>query len=133
MQKAREKIRPPKGGQNLVKVLAICHLRLKEVKLPESLTTIGELAFGDCIGLTSIKIPAGVEEVKEGWSNGGNRGPFYNCKNIKSAVLEKGMERIENRLLQDCTGLESVEIPEGIKEIGNYAFLNCSSLKVSGR
>ena len=26
MQKAREKIRPPKGGQNLVKVLAICHL-----------------------------------------------------------------------------------------------------------
>lgn len=27
MQKAREKIRPPKGGQNLVKVLAICHLR----------------------------------------------------------------------------------------------------------
>ena len=102
---------------------------LKEVKLPESLTTIGELAFGDCIGLTSIKIPAGVEEVKEGWSNGGNRGPFYNCKNIKSAVLEKGMERIENRLLQDCTGLESVEIPEGIKEIGNCAFLNCSGLK----
>lgn len=28
MQKAREKIRPPKGGQNLVKVLAICHLQL---------------------------------------------------------------------------------------------------------
>ena len=26
MQKAREKIRPPKGGQNLVKVLAIYHL-----------------------------------------------------------------------------------------------------------
>lgn len=29
MQKAREKIRPPKGGQNLVKVLAICHLQRK--------------------------------------------------------------------------------------------------------
>lgn len=29
MQKAREKIRPPKGGQNLVKVLAICHLHFK--------------------------------------------------------------------------------------------------------
>ena len=29
MQKTREKIRPPKGGQNLVKVLAICHLRSK--------------------------------------------------------------------------------------------------------
>ncbi|MFR7414380.1 MAG: leucine-rich repeat protein, partial [Anaerobutyricum hallii] len=102
---------------------------LTEVKLPESLTTLGGLAFGNCQGLTSIKIPAGVKEVKEEWSNGGDRGPFYNCKNIKSAVLEKGMERIENRLLQDCTGLESVEIPEGIKEIGNYAFLNCSSLK----
>ena len=31
MQKAREKIRPPKGGQNLVKVLAICHLRTNVV------------------------------------------------------------------------------------------------------
>lgn len=30
MQKAREKIRPPKGGQNLVKVLAICHLHLSD-------------------------------------------------------------------------------------------------------
>ena len=102
---------------------------LTEVKLSESLTTIGGLAFGNCPGLTSIKIPASVKDVKEEWSNGGNRGPFYNCKNIKSAVLEKGMERIENRLLQDCTGLESVEIPEGIKEIGNCVFLNCSSLK----
>ena len=102
---------------------------LTEVKLSESLTTIGGLAFGNCPGLTSIKIPASVKDVKEEWSNGGNRGPFYNCKNIKSAVLEKGMERIKNRLLQDCTGLESVEIPEGIKEIGNCVFLNCSSLK----
>ncbi|MFR6655008.1 MAG: leucine-rich repeat protein, partial [Anaerobutyricum hallii] len=65
---------------------------LTEVKLPESLTTLGGLAFGNCQGLTSIKIPAGVKEVKEEWSNGGDRGPFYNCKNIKSAVLEKGME-----------------------------------------
>ena len=124
-----ESVEIPEGIKEIGNYAFLNCSSLKEVKLPESLTTIGELAFGDCIGLTSIKIPAGVEEVKEGWSNGGNRGPFYNCKNIKSAVLEKGMERIENRLLQDCTGLESVEIPEGIKEIGNYAFLNCSSLK----
>ncbi|MFR6659853.1 MAG: leucine-rich repeat domain-containing protein, partial [Clostridia bacterium] len=51
---------------------------LTEVKLSESLTTIGGLAFGNCPGLTSIKIPAGVKDVKEEWSNGGNRGPFYN-------------------------------------------------------
>ena len=124
-----ESVEIPEGIKEIGNYAFLNCSSLKEVKLPESLTTIGELAFGDCIGLTSIKIPAGVEEVKEGWSNGGNRGPFYNCKNIKSAVLEKGMERIEKRLLQDCTGLESVEIPEGIKEIGNCAFLNCSSLK----
>ena len=124
-----ESVEIPEGIKEIGNYAFLNCSSLKEVKLPESLTTIGELAFGDCIGLTSIKIPAGVKEVKEGWSNGGNRGPFYNCKNIKSAVLEKGMERIENRLLQDCTGLESVEIPEGIKEIGNCVFLNCSSLK----
>ena len=36
MQKAREKIRPPKGGQNLVKVLAICHLPLWNVNVINS-------------------------------------------------------------------------------------------------
>ena len=124
-----ESVEIPEGIKEIGNYAFLNCSSLKEVKLPESLTTIGELAFGDCIGLTSIKIPAGVKEVKEGWSNGENRGPFYNCKNIKSAVLEKGMERIENRLLQDCTGLESVEIPERVKEIGNCAFLNCNSLK----
>ena len=38
MQKAREKIRPPKGGQNLVKVLAICHLHIKKGETANNVT-----------------------------------------------------------------------------------------------
>lgn len=53
MQKAREKIRPPKGGQNLVKVLAICHLHIQDMLkdlLGETLQSMLEAEMDDHIG-----------------------------------------------------------------------------------
>ena len=47
-----------------------------EIELPASLTTIEELAFHNCSGLTSIRIPAGVRNVT------GN--PFVGCLNLVS-------------------------------------------------
>lgn len=73
MQKAREKIRPPKGGQNLVKVLAICHLRYytgtdseyrsKRQSLNKDITTLqNEIAALE--GTSSAAGRARLEELK---------------------------------------------------------------------
>ena len=72
---------------------------LTTITIPDSITSIGEYAFRGCSGLTNITLP----------------------NNIKFTI-------ISNQLLRDCTGLTSVTIPNSVTSIGEYAFKNCTSL-----
>lgn len=81
---------------------------------PEGLTYLGEKAFFNCTGLTTISLPSTVETY----------GPniFYGCKNVTNVELPQDMEKIPNGLLWNCTGLKRIYIPSSVKEIGNAAF-----------
>lgn len=80
----------------------------------EGLTYLGEKAFFNCTGLTTISLPSTVETY----------GPniFYGCKNVTYVELPQDMEKIPNGLLWNCTGLKRIYIPSSVKEIGNAAF-----------
>lgn len=70
MQKAREKIRPPKGGQNLVKVLAICHLPSLGIECFQIITLSGTFQFSDIFynvigGIIGILISSGIYHNKQ--------------------------------------------------------------------
>ena len=52
----------------------------KNTIIPNSVTKIGEDAFSDCIGLTSITIPNSVTEI-------GKRA-FYGCSSLKSIIIQ---------------------------------------------
>lgn len=52
---------------------------VKTVILPETLSSIGELAFANCLELTEIFIPAGVNVIEEGIL-GGTDGVVINCE-----------------------------------------------------
>ena len=52
---------------------------LTEVKLPASLTTIGEYAFDGCTGLTEIKLPASLTTI--------DKYAFFGCTELTSAVF----------------------------------------------
>ena len=120
-----------------------------------SVTSIGNYAFSDCTGLTSVTIPNSVKSI-------GNYAFLY-CTGLTSIVVDKGnvnydsrdncnaiIETATNMLItgcnstiipasvtnigQDaffrCSGLTSVTIPNLVTSIGEYAFYNCSGLKV---
>jgi hypothetical protein len=94
--------------------------RIKGVKLPSSLTGIGERAFSGCTGLTSVTIPAGVTSI-------GNSA-FYECSGLTSVTIPGSVTSIGDHAFDGCTGLTSVTISGGVTGIGAEAFARCTGL-----
>ncbi|GAB6393049.1 MAG: leucine-rich repeat domain-containing protein [Treponematales bacterium] len=107
----------PSGNQfNIIKDNAY----ITGVILPDTLTSIGNYAFRNCVSLTSVTIPAGVTSI-------GNYA-FQNCSNLTSVTIPDGVTSIGQSAFENCTSLTSVTIPDGVTSIANYAFKACGSL-----
>lgn len=92
---------------------------LTEITIPETVTSIGENAFGYC-GLTEITIPENVTSIKAY--------VFTNCKSLTSVVLPDNLTSIKKSMFQQCTGLKSITIPESVESIEGTAFFECTGL-----
>ena len=84
-------------------------------------TAIGEGAFEECSGLTSVTIPQSVTHIKNG--------AFMNCTGLTSIAIPNSVTAIGEVAFSECSGLTSVTIPESVTHIENGAFKNCTSLK----
>ena len=73
------------------------------MKLSSNLKKLESAAFGGCIALTNIAIPKSLTEAGGKYEVGEyNYGPFYNCKNLKTIVLEEGIKAIPSVLFAKC-------------------------------
>ena len=97
-----------------------CKTARFSITLPNSLTTIGDVAFEGCIGLSSITIPENVTTIGER--------AFRNCSGLTSVTIGNSVTSIGYSAFRNCTGLTSVTIPNSVTSIGNYAFSDCSGL-----
>lgn len=55
---------------------------MKSVVIPDSVTEIGDFAFANCSGLTSIKISDSVISI--------GKAAFFNCDSLTSIIIPKG-------------------------------------------
>ncbi len=85
-----------------------------------SVTSVGGLAFYNCIGLTSVTIPSSVESI--GYS------AFSYCRGLTSLTIPSSVTSIGDYAFFHCSGLTSLTIPSSVESIGNKAFYNCSGL-----
>ena len=92
---------------------------LTSVIIGKGITSIGLEAFEDC-SLTSIEIPHNVTKI--------DRLAFNNCTGLTSVIIGNGVTSIGNGAFYGCTGLTSVIFGNGVKSIGNGAFSNCIGL-----
>ncbi len=88
---------------------------LTSVTIPNSVTSIGDRAFYGCSGLTSVSLPNSVSA-------------FYGCSGLTSVSLPNSVTSIGNSAFYNCTGLTSVTIPDGVTSIGSSAFSQCTGL-----
>ena len=85
-----------------------------------TVTSIGNLAFSCCSGLTSVNIPDGVTSIGDF--------AFSECDSLTSVTIPGSVTSIGNYAFSWCSGLTSVDIPDGVTSIGNRAFSECYSL-----
>ena len=93
---------------------------LTSVTIPDSVTSIGSYAFFYCTGLTSVTIGNGVTSIGEH--------AFYGCNGLTSVTIGDSVTSIGERAFESCTGLTSVTIPDSVTNIGDYAFEGCTEL-----
>lgn len=110
--------------------------------IPASVTKIGESAFTNCFGLTSVDIPNSVTNIGEiAFFNSGLRSidipdsvteignyAFGRCANLTSVVMPNSITNIGEGTFSECIRLTSFEIPNSVTTIGRAAFGHCTGL-----
>ncbi len=115
---------------------AFAKTAISSISIPDSVTTIGALAFRECTGLTEIKLPSGVTTF--------DKATFYGCSNLTSINIPSGMTTvpvctgeisawgISADVFYGCSKLETITFDDGSKvsSIEDGAFAGCTGLKL---
>jgi len=93
---------------------------LTSVTITHSVTTIGDWAFLSCTSLTSVTIGSSATTI--------GVGAFCGCTSLISMTIPDSVSSIGDGAFEFCSSLTSVTIGNGVTSIGTYAFLSCTSL-----
>ncbi len=94
---------------------------LTEISIHDTVEYIGEYAFENCSGLTSLTIPSAI--------GSGTAGLFYGCSSLKTLTIPSGILFIKPYFFANCSSLTSVTFLGNIYQIEKSAvFRGCSSL-----
>ena len=135
-----EKVVISKGVTSIGNDAFHSYYNLRDVTIPDSITSIGSFAFDGC-DITSLKIPDGVKYIGPcafsdceletiNIPNGLavlDDGVFSGCWRLKQITIPNSVTKIEVGAFQR-SGLESIVIPKSVTSIGDMVFQECTHL-----
>ncbi|ELP88896.1 hypothetical protein EIN_475980 [Entamoeba invadens IP1] len=94
---------------------------LKNVVLPDSITSLGNCCFANCHSLSTFTVPHCVRSLAFGC--------FQSCKNLSQIELSQHLTSLGGCCFYGCSSLEQLHLPCYLETIGEYCFTDCKSLK----
>ena len=91
----------------------------REVFVPNTVRTVGMLAFYQQSSLKKIVLPNSVTKLE---------GNFAGCYDLETLVLSDNIRTISAGTFKDCMSLTNVVLPRNLQSIEELAFSNCRSL-----
>lgn len=106
----------PKGA------FAYCK-NLKTIKLPSTITSIGDEAFYNCQSLTNIE---GLDKCN---LKSIGSAAFSNCKALENLDFSQStFTNVPSKAFNGCSALAKITLPNTLTTIGGYAFYACYSI-----
>lgn len=94
--------------------------KLSEIKLPTTITEIGDLALFDCNSLTKLTIPETVSAIRVA--------AFMHCDSITDIILPKNLSVLAESVFRACISLKDIPSwPSNITRIPFATFAACFS------
>ncbi len=97
-------------------------LSLEQVELGSGVTSIGERAFRYCGKLKSIRIPSSVKKI--------GKCAFADCHELESVVVEEGVTALGDKSFSLNWSLKSIWLPASLQSFGKGCFSGCSFLVI---
>lgn len=90
---------------------------INTIRIPSTVSIIGENAFAMAPNLKSVRIQSGVEAIGDS--------AFEGCEKLKTINIPYPCVSIGSKAFKGCKNLASVLLPEGILSIGSDCFSGC--------
>ena len=101
--------------------LYLNNVEIKNLTIPENITSLGNYVFSGCGYITSVTIPNNVTTIGES--------AFENCYSMRTLKLPDELQIIKKTAFKGCSSLSSVTIPAYVEFIYQEAFANCNALE----